>query len=57
MSCILMRKLVTILLLKMKKKEKKVFASAVSVVFRKMALAFVPTTVSHARPPYHTPVL
>ena len=33
-----------------------VFASAVSVAFRQIALAFVPAAVSHARPPYHTPV-
>ena len=33
-----------------------VLASAVSVVFRKGALAFVPAAVLHARSPYHTPV-
>ena len=32
------------------------FTSAVSVVFRKMALEFVPAAVLHARMPYHTPV-
>ena len=37
-------------------KVAQVFTSAVSVVFRKMALAFVPTAVLHARMPYHTPV-
>ena len=33
-----------------------VFDSAVSVVFRKVALAFIPAAVLHARFPYHTPV-
>ena len=32
------------------------FTSAVSVVFCKGALAFVPAAVLHARSPYHTPV-
>ena len=46
LSCVLMRKLVTILLHKMQKKEtKKHFTSAVSVIFREVALA-----VSHVRP-------
>ena len=37
-------------------KVDQVFTSAVAVVFRKMALAFVPAAVTHARMPYHTPV-
>ena len=37
-------------------KVDQVFTSAVSVVFRKMALAFVPTAVLYARMSYHTPV-
>ena len=37
-------------------KKKKVFTSAVFGPFRKMALAFVPAAVLHARFPYYTPV-
>ena len=37
-------------------KVDQVFTSAVSVVFRKMALAFVPADVLHARFVYHTGV-
>ena len=37
-------------------KVDQVFTSAVSVVFRKVALTFVDAAVSHAQSPYHTPV-
>ena len=37
-------------------KVDQVFTSADSVVFREMALAFVPAAVLHARMPYSTPV-
>ena len=39
-----------------KQNGKKKFTSAVAVVLRKMALAFIPAAVSHAQYPYHTPV-